>query len=309
MTDQPSQSASVLNVTASHHDQRLDNFLIHMFPGIPKSRIYRAIRKGEVRINKGRAKALSKVLEGDSVRIPPPFHQSVKKPNHRAVGTALELDPMIIYEDDHIMVINKPSGMAVHGGSGVSFGVIELVRHVRPKHDYYELAHRIDKDTSGCLLIAKKRSTLKAIHDLFTRGYVTKEYLAVVHGHWPKTLHKIDLPLRRDLHKSGERLAAVDHDIGKYSLTYFTPLKHGVQTTLLKVKPKTGRMHQIRVHCLACDHPIVGDPKYRDRQQTKRSKYKRMGLHAHRLSFKLDSLDKQYDFIVPVDSHFDELIN
>lgn len=305
-----------LSVTQHQDQQRLDNFLFVRMAHIPKTRIYRAIRSGEVRVNKGRVKPFVKLAEGDSVRVPPLWLEELSQSGRKMVsgsGNVNQLNAMIAYEDDALILINKPAGLAVHGGSGLAYGVIELIRSVRPKHDYYELVHRLDKETSGCLLVAKKRSALRAVQALFVQGRVQKQYIAVVQGHWPSSLTKIDAPLAKQVLQSGERMAVVDQASGKSSQTIFEVLRCGDSSTCLKVTPKTGRMHQIRVHCAAAGHPILGDKKYGDAfssssEGAKASHHaKRMALHAERLRFSMPDFEKDYDFYIPYDRYFDSL--
>lgn len=274
--------------------QRLDNFLMRHLKGVPKTHVYRIIRSGEVRINKGRASAETRVAAGDEVRLPPirVSEKVAEKAAHPAPGREFPL----LLEDDSLMAINKPAGVAVHGGSGVSFGVIEQLRQARPQVKLLELVHRLDRDTSGILLVAKKRSALKHLQDQFRERETDKTYLALVKGDWPAKLKVIDQPLHKFLLPDGERRVRVttqeDPD-GMRSITLVKVAQRLSGASLLEVTIKTGRTHQIRVHLASQGHPIAGDDKYGDfdwnRQLQKPGAspgLKRMFLHAWRLQFK-----------------------
>ena len=257
--------------------QRIDNFLIRHFKGVPKSHVYRVLRSGEVRVNSGRVKPDYRLKVGDRVRIPPVRMADRKPPPPRPLELPIQ------YEDDAILVIDKPSGVAVHGGSGVSFGVIESMRASRPQAKFLELAHRLDRDTSGLLILCKKRSALVELHRMLREGEVDKIYLAVVKGETRKTLD-----LRESLHKyvtaSGERRVAVQAD-GVSAVTKAKLLKSKNQLSLLEVHLLTGRTHQIRVHLAHAGHPIVGDDKYGDFALNRELK-QRLLLHAGKLAFR-----------------------
>lgn len=290
------QTIQYLTVDIDHIGQRLDNYLLSRLKGLPKSRLYRIIRKGEVRVNKKRVKPDYRLHEGDVVRVPP-LQLSIahkKKPPNETLAVLLE--KAIIFEDKNFLAINKPSGIAVHGGSGIQLGIIESLRAIRPQQKYLELVHRLDRDTSGCLLIAKKSSILKALHELLRTGTIKKTYLALVAGHWPKTLKKIDAPLHKNQLQSGERIVRV-HQEGKNSLTEFSPIEYFSNTTLVEAKPLTGRTHQIRVHAQHAKHPIIGDEKYGDKMANKKMRdlgCKRLFLHASQLEFTLPSVEQNF---------------
>jgi len=276
-----------IEITEENSGQRIDNFLITRLKGVPKTRIYRIIRKGEVRVNKGRIDNKYRLKEGDSVRIPP-VRVAVRENKVELLPTLKHsLEYGILYEDDVLIVLNKPSGFAVHGGSGISSGVIEALRMLRPDARFLELAHRLDKDTSGCLLVAKKRSTLKGLHDLFRNNEVKKTYLALLAGQWNRKKLLVTAPLLRNTGKGGERYVKVSQ-AGKFAETSFRRIHKYKDLTLVEASPKTGRTHQIRVHAAWLGHPIVGDSRYGDdelNRKLKRRGYKRLFLHAKQLEF------------------------
>lgn len=277
--------------------QRLDNFLIRQLKGVPKTHVYRIIRSGEVRINKGRASADTRLEAGDVVRLPPV--RVSDKVAEKAERPAPAREFPVLLEDEHLIAIDKPAGVAVHGGSGVSFGVIEQLRQARPASKFLELVHRLDRETSGILLVAKKRSALTHLQDQFRERETGKTYLALVTGTWPANKKVIDLPLHKYLQADGERRVRVttaDDPDGMRSITLVkvrstvpARLVQGLpEMTLLEVTIKTGRTHQIRVHLASQGHPIVGDDKYGDFDLNKRLQklgMKRMFLHAWRLQF------------------------
>ena len=254
-------SAEIIKVDKSYAGQRLDNFLISRLKGVPKTRIYRAIRKGEVRVNKGRCKADYRVQADDQVRIPP-IRQAeqlrIQKPNQQL---AEFLEQQILFEDKQCIVINKPSGLPVHGGSNISAGLIEMLRVMRPYCKFLELVHRIDRETSGCLLIAKKRAFLVELHQMLRDRQVDKSYLALVGGKWQGNKQVIEAPLLKNTLKSGERMVVVSKE-GRAAKTVVYPLKKFADATLVIAKPITGRTHQLRVHLAHIGHPIAGDQKY-----------------------------------------------
>ena len=278
-----------LVVDEGSEGQRLDNFLLRVLKGVPKTHVYRVIRSGEVRLNKGRAAADTRLALGDEVRVPP------VRTAERAEG-ALAAPPRefaILYEDEHLLAIDKPAGVAVHGGSGVSFGVIEQLRRARPQARFLELVHRLDKETSGVLLLAKKRSALTALQDQFRQRGTVKVYAALVIGRWPAGRKVIDVPLLRTTDARGERqvrVVGVDHDEARRSITLVKVLRAFDGYTLLDVTLKTGRTHQIRVHLAHEGHPIAGDPKYGDFAANRalargEHRFGRMFLHARHLAF------------------------
>jgi 23S rRNA pseudouridine955/2504/2580 synthase len=288
------QIIQYLTVTNDYSGQRLDNFLISRLKGLPKTRLYRIIRKGELRINKKRVKPDYRLQEGDVIRIPPLRLASPTTKNSLNAKLAALLEKAIIFEDKHFLVLNKPSGVAVHGGSGIHLGVIEALRLLRPQLKFLELVHRLDRDTSGCLLLAKKSSVLKELHELLRSGGVKKTYIALVAGHWPKSLLKVNAPLYKNQLQSGERIVRVQTE-GKNSLTEFSVQHYYTESTLVSAMPITGRTHQIRVHAQFAKHPIIGDEKYGDKEINKKMRQlgcKRLFLHASQLEFTLRSIEK-----------------
>ena len=287
----------IVEVDAEYAGQRLDNFLIRQLKGVPKTLVYRIIRSGEVRVNKGRASADTRVEAGDLVRVPPV--RVSEKIAEKAERPAPPREFPVLLEDDQIIAIDKPAGVAVHGGSGVSFGVIEQLRQARPTAKFLELVHRLDRETSGILLVAKRRSALVALQDQFRERETGKTYLALVTGTWPAKLKVIDTPLHKYLQEDGERRVRTttkeDPDgmrsitLVKVRSTYAPRPMQGLPAmSLLEVTIKTGRTHQIRVHLSSQGHPIAGDDKYGDFDLNKRLQkqgLKRMFLHAWRLQF------------------------
>lgn len=290
------QNIQHITVTNDHSGQRLDNFLMSRLKGLPKSRLYRIIRKGELRINKKRISPDYRLQEGDIIRIPPLRLAPSLKEKERILNKQLAalLEKAIIFEDKYFLAINKPSGMAVHGGSGINLGVIEALRLLRPQLKCLELAHRLDRDTSGCLLLAKKSSVLKEVHELLRSGAIKKTYTALVEGHWPKSLSKIEAPLYKNQLQSGERVVRVQKE-GKNSITEFYIRHYYAKSTLITAIPITGRTHQIRVHAQFGKHPIIGDEKYGNKETNRKMRElgcKRLFLHASQLEFVLPSIRK-----------------
>src|ERR1700729_2302724 len=283
----PKSPLTMRTVTADESGQRIDNFLMRHFKTVPRSRVYRLLRKGEVRINRKRGHAASRIQAGDEVRLPPVRVEAAAQPG-RPSSSLLELiERAIIFQDRHLLVIDKPAGVAVHGGSGMSFGVIEALRSSRPR-ETLELVHRLDRDTSGCLLIARDRSTLTALHALIRNGGMHKTYLALVAGSWQLGTKRIDAPLATDNRQHGERHVRVA-TAGKDSVSVFKPVQFfGSLATLMEGDIPTGRTHQIRVHASFAGHPLLGDDKYGDRERNaelKQMGLKRTFLHAHSVAF------------------------
>lgn len=277
-----------VEITPDQAGQRVDNFLLASLKGVPKSRIYRILRKGEVRVNGSRVKPEYKLCGGDKVRIPPVRVAERAAPVGPSPKLQRLLEASVIYEDSSLLVVNKPSGLAVHGGSGVNLGLIEALRATRPSHSFLELVHRLDRETSGCLIVAKKRSSLRFLQDEMRARHVVKVYQALAVGRWPRGMKRIDMPLLKIEVKSGERVVRI-HPEGKRSVTRFTVLQRFDQATLMEATLETGRTHQIRVHSQYAGCPLAGDEKYGDdecNRQLKALGLKRMFLHALKLQFK-----------------------
>lgn len=289
MPPAPEASRTVRHVRAGPGDsgQRLDNFLIRTLKGVPRSHVYRLLRRGEVRVNGRRAKPEQRLEEGDEIRLPPV--REAERERGRSIPDRLlgEVRSCLLYEDARILALDKPAGLAVHGGSGLSFGAIEALRAARPGTEL-ELVHRLDKDTSGILLIAKDRASLRLLHAALRHGQVGKTYLALLKGRWTLGRKTIDVPLKTNIRQGGERMVKVDIE-GRNSASTFRPVRRfDSLATLVEVDIHTGRTHQIRVHAAYAGHPIAGDEKYGDREFNAGMKalgLQRMFLHAHRMEF------------------------
>jgi 23S rRNA pseudouridine955/2504/2580 synthase len=274
-------------ITEQEAGQRIDNFLMRHFKSVPRSRVYRLLRKGEVRVNKKRVDAEYRMAAGDEVRLPPVRIDSSEEPGRPSSSLQELIEKAVIFQDKHLLVINKPPGVAVHGGSGMSFGVIEALRASRPR-ETLELVHRLDRDTSGCLCVARDRATLVALHALIRESGMHKTYLGLVSGSWQLGTKRIDAPLATDGRSHGERHVRVAA-AGKNSVSVFKPVQFFASAaTLMEVDIPTGRTHQIRVHAAFAGHPLLGDDKYGDRDRNaefKRLGLKRIFLHAHSVAF------------------------
>ena len=304
MTDETFLKVQFITVDPELEGQRIDNFLRTLLKGVPKSLIYRILRKGEIRVNKKRVKPEYKLLANDELRIPPIRVSEPSELPSTKLDKVASLESHILFEDDCLIVLNKPSGTAVHGGSGLSFGVIEALRALRPDQKFLELVHRLDRDTSGCLLIAKKRSALKSLHEQLRDKQVDKRYQALVSGMWPENRFKVKAPLVKNTLKSGERMVTVDEVEGKASETRFRILTQFTDATLVEASPITGRTHQIRVHCLHAGHPIACDDKYGDNNFDSRMQRLGLGrlfLHAHSLSFIHPNTNERVSYQAPLD--------
>jgi 23S rRNA pseudouridine955/2504/2580 synthase len=313
MIDTPPSTpkAQLLEIDGEYAGQRIDNFLMNRLKGVPKSHVYRILRTGEVRINGGRCQAHRKLAAGDIVRIPP---LRLAAERDAAVPENLvrsRLADRVLFEDDDFLVLNKPAGMAVHGGSGLSYGLIEGLRQIRPESRFLELVHRLDRDTSGCLLIAKKRSTLRALHELFRDDrQVTKIYTALLAGAWARKQMDVDAPLKKNILQSGERIVKVATD-GKPALTHFRRLRKFERATLVEARLMTGRTHQIRVHSKFMGHPIVGDDRYGDEnanQGFRSQGFKRLFLHARSLAFSHPRTGKPFSVEAPMDPELEAFL-
>ncbi|MBY6031834.1 23S rRNA pseudouridine(955/2504/2580) synthase RluC [Marinobacter daepoensis] len=287
--------------------QRVDNFLLSRLRGVPKSIVYRIVRKGEVRVNKGRVKPDTRLNSGDVVRIPP----LVQKPKAEQVtpGARVQgvMEAAVVFENDEMLVVNKPAGIAVHGGSGLSFGLIEVLRAARPEARFLELVHRLDRDTSGLVMVAKKRSALRFLQEELRQKRIRKYYHALVVGSWADGVSRVDEPLLRYEMSNGERRVRVS-DEGKASLTLFSCLRRLEGYSLVEASPVTGRTHQIRVHSAWAGHPIAGDDKYMDEASLKAFRAiggQRLMLHARALEFPLPGTGE----ITRLEAGYDELFS
>jgi len=275
-------------IDSGHEGQRIDNYLLTSLKGVPKSHVYRLLRKGEVRVNKGRIKPSYRLKSGDIIRVPPLILNPVENPRPSSKLADMILKS-VIYEDDDLIIINKPSGIAVHCGSGINLGVVEALRVLRPELPDLELVHRLDRATSGCLMLAKNRATLLELHQLLRMNAVDKRYLTLLKGEWRFGKQRIDIPLSKNRLQSGERM--VQHDNrGKMATSYFSPIKVTRVASLMEVRLVTGRMHQIRVHAAQKGYPVAGDDKYGDTEfnrEMRRFGLSRLFLHAHMIAIEL----------------------
>lgn len=291
--------------------QRIDNFLLRELKGVPKGHVYRLLRTGQVRVNGGRIKPTRRLAAGDDVRIPPVEREAAgttPRPGDRDLG---RLAASIVYEDEGLMVLNKPAGMAAHGGSGLSYGVIEALRALRPEAPYLELAHRLDRDTSGCLIVAKRRSRLRALHALLREGRVEKKYLALLTGRLAGGRREVAAALARTQVAGGERRVRVDA-AGKPAVTHFAVLERYADATLVEARIETGRTHQIRVHAAHLGHPLAGDEKYgaHDANRAWRALgLRRMFLHAASIGFNAPWRDEPYLFGAPLPGELKSLLD
>lgn len=305
MTEQIINAAvKTLEISEDEAGQRIDNYLMAKLKGVPKSLIYRIVRKGEVRVNKGRIKPEYKLQCGDVVRVPPVrVSEKTQAPVSSKLNKVASLEQQIIFEDDCLLVINKPSGIAVHGGSGLSFGVIEGLRALRPEARFLELVHRLDRDTSGILLVAKKRSALRHLHEQLRIKTVQKDYLALVRGQWQSHVKVVQAPLLKNELASGERIVKVSPE-GKPSETRFSIEERYPTATLVKASPVTGRTHQIRVHTLHAGHPIALDDKYGDKDfdaEMRALGLNRLFLHAASIRFEHPKTGETLRLNAPLD--------
>ncbi len=301
-------SVRFIQIDADQAGQRIDNFLMAQLKGVPRSKIYQIVRRGEVRVNKGRIKVHYKIQAGDEVRIPP-VRVAQREDITVSKYIVRRLLDAIIYEDEDMLVLNKPSGMAVHAGSGIKSGVIEALRLARPEARFLELVHRLDKNTSGCLLIAKKRSALRYLQDRFRQHKVQKKYLALVKGNVKNKSYHVELALKKNTLSSGEKRVVVHKD-GKLAISDFNVIESAKLASLYEVHIKTGRTHQIRVHAKSLGHPVVGDDKYGDDDFNKQMKgygVKRMFLHAAKLSVKTPQ-GKVVHLIAPLDEELGKVL-
>lgn len=290
-----------LPIDAEHAGQRIDNFLLGLFKGVPRSHVYRLLRSGQVRINGKRAKPETRLADGDLVRVPPVRMAEPGAPIEAPVALLNRIDSWVAFEDRNYVVINKPSGVASHGGSGIQFGAIELLRQWRPEQSL-ELVHRLDRDTSGVLVFAKRRSALTGVQELIRNGQTDKRYLALLHGVLARARFDVNVPLEKSTRQGGERVVRVDAD-GKPSRSVFRVLEKFANATLCEVELDTGRTHQIRVHAQHIGHPVLGDEKYGDADANRSARHfglKRLFLHALQFRFELPASAESYLFQAPL---------
>lgn len=293
----------MVEIRETEAGQRIDNYLIRHLKGVPKGHIYRLLRQGQVRVNRRRAKPDYRLVAGDALRIPPVRVGGDTEPTPITHGLAARLEAAIVLEDENLIVLDKPAGLPVHGGTGIATGVIEAMRQLRPNAPFLELAHRLDKETSGCLVLAKSGRVLREIHELLRHGDAEKHYLALLAGRWRGGPRRIAVSLARDPETGGNRRVRVSAG-GKRAESLFTPVSLFAEATLVDVEIGTGRMHQIRVHAAYAGHPVAGDRKYGDFGFNRRMQslgLRRMFLHATALRFRLPESGRRYDIEVPLE--------
>lgn len=313
MNDQtPTVNAKVqlIDIGEEQAGQRIDNFLIRILKGAPRTLVYRILRKGEVRVNKGRIKPTYRLQAGDIVRVPPVRLSASQNipPGQKALK---RVQASIIHEDDVLLILNKPSGIAVHGGSGVNYGIIEALRTLRPDAPFLELVHRLDRDTSGCLMIAKRRSALRNLHDQMRTKKMDKRYLALVKGEWKGGEKRVDVKLQKITLKSGERVVKVSED-GKESLSLFKAVRVYKGASLLSVKLISGRTHQVRVHAAHLGMQLAGDEKYGDagfNKSMEKLGLRRLFLHAERLSLEHPKTGERFTISAPLNDELQQVLN
>jgi 23S rRNA pseudouridine955/2504/2580 synthase len=305
------QGVRYLEVAADSVGQRIDNFLVRILKSVPRSHIYRLLRRGEVRVGSRRAKPDYRLKEGDRIRIPPLRIESEHRRTAPSRSMRESLEHAIVFEDRNLIALDKPAGIAVHGGSGVSLGVIEALRADRP-HETLELVHRLDRDTSGCLLIARNHKTLRELHALMRAGLVEKKYLVLVRGHWQRGEERIDVPLATHRRRGGERHVRAEAH-GKASVSIFKPAQFfGAHATLMQVDIHTGRTHQIRVHAAHAGHPVAGDEKYGDVAFNAKMRdfgLERLFLHAHSIAFEWPGSGAPAHFSAPLPGELTQVID
>lgn len=304
-------SVQFITIRAEQAGQRIDNFLITLEKGVPKSRIYRALRKGEVRVNKGRIKQTYKLQAGDEVRVPPLRVSDKSETVYVSDSLATLLNEQILFEDDYLLALNKPEGLAVHAGTQIQTGVIEALKKIRPDAAFLELVHRLDRDTSGCLLIAKRRDALLHLQNQMRGSDIDKRYLTLTYGQWPENSTIVDKPLQKNSVIGGENMVVVD-PAGKIAKTQFMVSQTFRQCQLMEVKLFTGRTHQIRVHAASSGHPVAGDSKYGQREFNKYLKQAglaRMFLHAWRLNIAHPRDEQRLQLEAPLPEDLQDFIN
>ncbi len=304
-------SVRFVTIDANHEGQRVDNFLITYLKGVPKSLVYRIIRKGEVRVNKKRVKAVYRLQDGDIVRVPPVRVAEKTEDIPVSEGLAKAIEKSVLKETDDWLVLNKPHGLSVHAGTGIKQGLIEALRQIRPDAKFLELVHRLDKDTSGCILIAKNRISLNFLQEQLKQKRFSKKYHALTAGCWPNRVSQVNKPLRKLAIGDSERVVRVDPKEGKDSLTRFKVLQHFKACSLVEAEPVTGRTHQIRVHAQSTGHPLIGDVKYGDEkanQWFKTQHFRRLFLHAASLAFPDPDSKKMVQVQAPYEESMNEIL-
>lgn len=309
---QHSEGPRLLTVPATHQGQRIDNYLLTELKGVPKSLLYRLLRKGQIRVNKGRIKPLYRLQANDVIRLPPLKTGDRQQNDSPPAQLCQQLEQRILFEDDDCLILNKPAGLAVHGGSNIRFGVIEIMRHVRPDCPDLALVHRLDRQTSGCLMLAKQRHALLQLHELLRQANgIHKQYLALVKGAWHGGPRRIELALQINRLNSGDKHIQVD-EAGKPASSVFEAIEHYAGCTLMSIKLDTGRMHQIRVHAAHIHHPVAGDDKYGDRafnRVLRKQGLKRMFLHARSLVFTLPGSDEPISVVAELDEELETFLH
>ena len=309
---EPGAQAARRRISADEEGQRLDNYLARLLRGVPRSRLYSMLRRGEVRVNGSRAAPSCRLQAGDELRLPP---VRLPPPAAAAVpgaGLLRQLEGRILHEDRALLVVNKPAGLASHGGSGLECGLIEALRALRPEHEFLELCHRLDRDTSGCLIVAKGRAALRGLHEQFRQRRIAKRYLALVAGSWERRLHRLEAPLRRRRLPSGELRVEVSFRTGEPSTTAFEIVQAFGTATLLAAMPRTGRTHQIRVHCAYARHPVGNDDKYGDERfnaELQARGLRRMFLHAQRIAFEDPRSGRLLKIEAPLDQELQRILS
>lgn len=304
------KQANFIEIGAEHAGRRIDNFLLAYLKTVPKSRVYRIVRRGEVRVNKGRIKPDYRLQAGDRVRIPPLWIEAAVPKPAPAAYILTPVGASVLYEDDNLLILNKPAGIAVHSGSGVTNGVIEALRALRPDEAFLELVHRLDRDTSGCLMIAKTRQTLLALHALLRAGAVEKHYLALVKGRWQGGTRTVNAALNRNVLRSGERMVQVA-DAGKESESVFEPQRIFANASLMRIALRSGRTHQIRVHAQHIGHPVAGDSKYGDPEFNHAMRelgVKRLFLHAREITLQLPGASRRIHVTAPLPGDLQQVL-
>lgn len=304
-------SVQLIEINEDQDGQRLDNFLMRVLGSVPKSMIYRIIRKGEVRVNKGRIKPRHRLKTGDFVRVPPVRLEMESSSKNLPDALLAEIRQSVLFENDDCLIIDKPSGLAVHGGSGLRFGLLDVIRAIRPENNYMELVHRLDRETSGCLMLAKNRQTLIFMHEQFKQKQITKKYLAGVEGNWQAGKKTVSAPLIKNAMQGGERMVEVNPQ-GKEAISHFRLIQHYNRLSLVEVDLQTGRTHQIRVHAAHEGHPVAGDRKYGDKIYNgwaREQGLKRLFLHAYWLEFYLPGQSERTQINSPLPSDLQMVLN